>query len=60
MYPRSPSLPRDERTRLGEAPADGEKARFVPGKGLELRSKDGRFALATSLRFGFMYMKPAT
>ncbi|MBK9756090.1 MAG: hypothetical protein IPO88_21840 [Nannocystis sp.] len=53
--PASFGLPRDERTRLGEAPADGEKARFVPGKGLEFRSKDGRFALATSLRFGFMY-----
>ncbi|MBL8976755.1 MAG: hypothetical protein JNK56_39515, partial [Myxococcales bacterium] len=53
--PASFGLPRDEEARLGAAPADGEKAKFVPGKGLEVKSKDGRFALATSLRFGFMY-----
>ncbi len=53
--PASFALPRDEKERLGDAPSDGEKARFVPGKGLEFKSKDGRFALATSLRFGFMY-----
>ncbi|MBL9105683.1 MAG: hypothetical protein JNL82_32405 [Myxococcales bacterium] len=29
--------------------------KFVPGKGLEIKSKDGRFALAMSLRFGFLY-----
>jgi len=48
-------LPRDEEARLGHAPTDGEAQRFVPGKGLEFRSKDGRFALAMSLRFGFLY-----
>lgn len=53
--PPSFALPKAEEQRLGAAPADGEKARFVPGKGLEFKSKDGRFSLATSLRFGFMY-----
>jgi len=55
--PKPPSfaLPRDEEKRLGAAPADGEAQRFVPGKGLEFKSKDGRFALAMSLRFGFLY-----
>ena len=52
--PASFGLPRDEEARLGAAPADGEKAKVVPGKGLEVKRKDGRFALATSLRFGFM------
>jgi phosphate-selective porin OprO/OprP len=52
--PASFGLPRDEEARLGVAPVGG-RARFVPGKGLELKSEDGRFALATSLRFGFMY-----
>jgi len=48
-------LPRDEAQRLGAAPTDGEAQRFVPGKGLEFKSRDGRFALAMSLRFGFLY-----
>jgi len=48
-------LPRDEEKRLGNARTDGEAQRFVPGKGLEFKSKDGRFALAMSLRFGFLY-----
>jgi len=48
-------LPLDEEKRLGAAPTDGEAQRFVPGKGLEFKSKDGRFALAMSLRFGFLY-----
>lgn len=54
---RAPSfaLPRDEEQRLGAAPTDGEAQRFVPGKGLEFKSKDGRFSLAMSLRFGFLY-----
>ncbi|MCY1059791.1 hypothetical protein [Nannocystis sp. SCPEA4] len=29
--------------------------KFTPGKGLEVRSKDGRYALSISLRTGFMY-----
>ncbi len=49
------ALPRNEELRLGNAPAEGEAQRFVPGKGLEFKSKDGRFALAMSLRFGFLY-----
>ena len=55
--PKPPSfgLPRNEELRLGAVPADGEAQRFVPGKGLEFKSKDGRFALAMSLRFGFLY-----
>ncbi len=53
--PPSFALPRDEEKRLGAAPVDGETQRFVPGKGLEFKSKDGRFALAMSLRFGFLY-----
>ncbi len=53
--PASFALPRDEEKRLGNAPTDGEAQRFVPGKGLEFKSKDGRFALAMSLRFGFLY-----
>lgn len=48
-------MPLDEEKRLGAAPTDGEAQRFVPGKGLEFKSKDGRFALAMSLRFGFLY-----
>jgi len=48
-------LPLDEEKRLGAAPTDGEAQRFVPGKGLEFKSRDGRFALAMSLRFGFLY-----
>ena len=53
--PASFALPRDEEKRMGNAPTDGEAQRFVPGKGLEFKSKDGRFALAMSLRFGFLY-----
>jgi len=53
--PVSFGLPRDEAQRLGAAASDGEAQRFVPGRGLEFRSKDGRFALAMSLRFGFLY-----
>ena len=53
--PPSFGLPNNEEKRLGAAPADGEAQRFVPGKGLEFKSKDGRFALAMSLRFGFLY-----
>jgi len=29
--------------------------KFTPGKGLEIKSKDGRYALSISLRTGFMY-----
>ncbi len=53
--PASFALPRDEAQRLGAAPTDGEAQRFVPGKGIEFKSKDGRFSLAMSLRFGFLY-----
>src|SRR4051812_16840204 len=53
--PASFALPRDEAQRLGAVPADGEAQRFVPGKGIEFKSKDGRFSLAMSLRFGFLY-----
>lgn len=53
--PASFGLPRDEAQRLGAAPTDGEAQRFVPGKGIEFKSKDGRFSLAMSLRFGFQY-----
>jgi hypothetical protein len=53
--PASFALPRDEEQRLGAAPTDGEAQRFVPGKGIEFKSKDGRFSLAMSLRFGFLY-----
>lgn len=53
--PPSFALPRDEEQRLGASPANGEAQRFVPGKGIEFKSKDGRFALAMSLRFGFLY-----
>jgi phosphate-selective porin OprO/OprP len=53
--PASFGLPRDEARRLGAAASDGEAQRFVPGKGIEFKSKDGRFALAMSLRVGFLY-----
>jgi hypothetical protein len=48
-------LPRGEEQRLAVSLAAGEHLRFTPGKGLEVKSKDGRYALAVSLRFGFMY-----
>jgi phosphate-selective porin OprO/OprP len=53
--PASFAMPRDEVRRLGAAASDGEAQRFVPGKGIEFQSKDGRFALAMSLRVGFLY-----
>lgn len=53
--PPSFALPRDEEQRLAPSPVGSENARFVQGKGLEVKSKDGRFSLALSLRFGFLY-----
>ena len=55
VKPPSFALPANEEARLGAAPTDGEAQKFVPGKGIEFKSKDGRFALAMSLRFGFLY-----
>ncbi|MBK8238737.1 MAG: hypothetical protein IPK74_24690 [Deltaproteobacteria bacterium] len=37
------------------APLDTTSPKFTPGKGLSLRSTDGRFALNLSLRTGFQY-----
>ena len=37
------------------APLDTTSAKFTPGKGVSLRSTDGRFVLNLSLRTGFQY-----
>lgn len=37
------------------APLDATSGKFTPGKGLSLRSSDGRFVLNLSLRTGFQY-----
>jgi len=48
-------LPAGEEARHAASPAGAPNQKFVPGKGLEIKSVDGRFALAMSLRFGFLY-----
>lgn len=53
--PASFMLPTGEEARHAVSPSGAPNQRFVPGKGLEVRSSDGRFALALSLRFGFLY-----
>ena len=53
--PPSFMLPANEEARLAASPGGAPNQRFVPGKGLEIKSADGRFALAMSLRFGFLY-----
>lgn len=37
------------------ATIDTEKSKYVPGKGLEIKSKDNKFSLATRLRAQFLY-----
>ncbi|MCG8555187.1 MAG: OprO/OprP family phosphate-selective porin [Proteobacteria bacterium] len=44
-----------ERDLVKDHPADASSARFRPGKGLEFKSADGRFALVTRLRGQFRY-----
>lgn len=53
--PPSFMLPEGEEARHAVSPAGAPNQKFVPGKGLEIKSTDGRFALAMSLRFGFLY-----
>ena len=44
-----------EEERVSERPANLDKAKFVPGKGLEIASVDGDFKLQTRLRAQFLY-----
>jgi phosphate-selective porin OprO/OprP len=53
--PTSFMLPAGEEARHAASPTGAPNHKFVPGKGLEIKSADGRFALAMSLRFGFFY-----
>lgn len=50
-----PFLPPKHGLSLEKAELDVGKASFAPGKGLQLVSKDERFAFGLSLRTGFMY-----
>ncbi|WAS95982.1 porin [Nannocystis punicea] len=47
--------PRREHLLLAPAPVGDGPLKFTPGKGLEVKSKDGRYALSLSLRTGFLY-----
>lgn len=47
--------PRREHLLLPPEPVGAGPVKFAAGKGLEVKSRDGRFALSLSLRTGFMY-----
>ena len=53
--PTSFALPQGEPRRLAPAELDVRRARFTPGNGLQLTSKDQRFSLGVGLRFGVIY-----
>lgn len=47
--------PAREHLLLAPATVGDGPLKFTPGKGLEVKSKDGRYSLSLSLRTGFMY-----
>ncbi len=44
-----------EAERVSKRPVDAEAGKYVPGKGLEFKSKDGDFKLQTRLRAQYLY-----
>jgi hypothetical protein len=53
--PPNPLHPKKEAELIAEAEVENEKNKFKPGKGIELKSKDKRFALQIRLRAQMLY-----
>ncbi len=51
----NPRVPASEIEQFKDAPVDGAKIKFRPGKGLAVKSKDDRFSLTTGLRVQMLY-----
>ena len=51
----SPLVPASEIEQFKDAPVDGAKIKYRPGKGLAVKSEDDRFSLTTGLRVQMLY-----